>query len=92
MGPLTRGFGFAARDLCVEFIPPSQKQAGIAHKVREYFDGGAVQVWQVLLEAQKVVVLTAPMETRALNAHDLWTAESILPGFFCRVPGLFTME
>lgn len=85
-------FGDLAPDLCVEVISPSEKPADMARKVREYFDGGAEQVWHVFPEARRVIVFTAPTETRALDAEDALTAESLLPGFSCRVGDLFVME
>ena len=87
-----RGFGVAAPDLCVEFISPSEKLADMARKVRDYFEGGAEQVWHVFPEEQRVVVFTSPTETQTLNAKDTLTAEGILPGFSCRVSEIFTRE
>ena len=87
-----RGFGSAAPDLCVEFISPSEKAADMARKVRDYFEGGAEQVWHIFPEEQRVVVFTSPTETRTLNAGDTLTAEGILPGFSCRVSEIFTRE
>jgi Uma2 family endonuclease len=85
-------FGDLAPDLCVEVIPPSEKPADMARKVREYFDGGAQQVWHVLPETQRVVVFTSPTETRTLNADDTLAAEGVLPGFACRVAEIFVRE
>jgi Uma2 family endonuclease len=85
-------FGDLAPDLCVEVISPSEKPADMAQKVREYFEGGAEQVWHVFPEAQRVIVFTSSTETRTLNAEDALTAESLLPGFSCRVSDLFVME
>lgn len=85
-------FGDLTPDLCVEVISPSEKPADMARKVREYFGGGAEQVWHLFPEEQRMVVFTSPTETRALSAEDALTAEDILPGFSCRVSDLFVME
>ncbi len=85
-------FGDLAPDLCVEIISPSEKKAGMARKVREYFDGGAVQVWHVFPERQQVTVFTSPTETQTLGADGILDAGGILPGFSCRVADLFILE
>jgi Uma2 family endonuclease len=85
-------FGDLAPDLCVEIISPSERKAGMARKVREYFDGGAVQVWHVFPERQQVTVFTSPTETQTLDADGVLDAGGVLPGFFCRVADLFVLE
>lgn len=91
-GKPPRGFGVVAPDLCVEFISPSEKPMDMARKVREYFDGGAEQVWHIFPEEQRVIVFTSPSETRTLNADDTLDAGDLLPGFSCRVSDLFVRE
>jgi Uma2 family endonuclease len=85
-------FGDLAPDLCVEIISPSERKAGMARKVREYFDGGAVQVWHVFPERQQVTVFTSPTETQTLDADGVLDAGGVLLGFFCRVADLFNLE
>ncbi len=85
-------FGNLAPDLCVEVISPSEKPTDIARKVREYFDGGAEQVWHVFPEEQRVIVFTSPTEMRTLDADDTLDAGDLLPGFSCRVSDLFVRE
>ena len=85
-------FGSVAPDLCVEIISPSERRADMARKVREYFDGGAVQVWHVFPERQQVTVFTSPTETQTLDAGGILDAGGLLPGFSCRVADLFILE
>jgi Uma2 family endonuclease len=85
-------FGDLAPDLCVEIISPSERKPGMARKVREYFDGGAVQVWHVFPERQQVTVFTSPTEAQTLGTDGILDAGGILPGFSCRVSDLFILE
>jgi Uma2 family endonuclease len=87
-----RSFGVVAPDLCVEIISPSEKQTDMVRKVREYFDGGAEQVWHVFPERQEVIVFTSPTETRALDTGDTLDVGDLLPGFSCRVGDIFLTE
>ncbi len=91
-GKVPNTFGDLAPDLCVEIISPSEERAEVARKVREYFDGGAEQVWHLFPDQQRVVVFMSPTETRTLDADDTLTAGDILPGFSCRVEDLFNLE
>ena len=86
------GFADLAADLCVEIISPSERKVSMSRKVREYFDGGAVQVWHIFPEQQEVVVFTSPTETQTLGADGTLDAGGILPGFSCRVSDLFILE
>jgi len=85
-------FGDLAPDLCVDIISPSEKRADMARKVREYFDGGAVQVWHVFPERQQVTVFTSPTDMQTLGADGILDAGGLLPGFSCRVADLFILE
>ena len=85
-------FGDLAPDLCVEIISPSEKRVGMARKVQEYFDGGAVQVWHVFPERQEVIVFTSPTDTKTLGADDALDAGDLLPVFSCQVRELFETE
>jgi Uma2 family endonuclease len=78
-----------APDLAVEIISPSEDRADMARKVREYFESGAEQVWQVFPETRQVVVFTAPDESRMLREPDVLDAPALLPGFSCRVSEIF---
>jgi len=91
-GKVPNDLGNVAPDLCIEIISPSEERADMARKVREYFDGGAEQVWHVFPEAQEVTVFTSPTEMQTLNVDDILDAGNILPGFACRVGDFFVTE
>ena len=91
-GHAPNSFGDLAPDLCIEIIPPSERKADMARKVREYFHTGAQIVWHVFPERQQVVVFTSPTETRTFASEDMLDAGDVLPGFFCRVAELFVRE
>lgn len=85
-------FGDLAPDLCVEIISPSERREQMSREVREYFDGGAVQVWHVFPERQEVVVFTSPTDTQTFGADGILDTDGLLPGFSCRVTDLFETE
>ena len=91
-GRVPDGFGTAAPDLCVEIISPSERQADMTDKVRDYFSSDAVYVWHVFPEAQRIVVFTSPTEPQFLDSEDILTADDVLPGFSCRIGDIFVME
>ena len=91
-GQVPNDFGNVAPDLCIEIISPSEERADMARKVREYFAGGAEQVWHIFPEAEQIVVFTSPTETQTFSADDIIDAGGILPGFSCRVGDIFTTE
>lgn len=91
-GKPPNSFGVVPPDLCIEIISPSEKQADMTRKVREYFQGGAIQVWHVFPEAKQIIVFTSPRETQIFGADDTLTTGDILPGFSCRVRDIFSVE
>ena len=91
-GKPANSFGAVAPDLCIEIISPSEERADMARKVREYFAGGAEQVWHIFPEVEQIVVFTSPTETQTFSADDIIDAGGILPGFSCRVGDIFTTE
>ena len=87
-----KGFGEEAPDLCIEVISPSEEQAEIDQKVREYFASGAQQVWQMYPETQTIYVFTALTKSQVYGPQDMIDAGSLLPGFRCLVSDLFALE
>ena len=85
-------FGDLAPDLCVEIISPSERCSQMSRKVREYFSGGAVQVWHIFPERQEVIVFMSPTDTQTLGADGVLDAGGLLPGFSCRVADLFETD
>jgi len=78
-----------APDLAVEVISPSQRPKQIREKVRDWFGGGARQVWLFYPRTANVYVLRSPTDVQILGPGDTLTGEDMLPGFSCPVAALF---
>lgn len=77
-----------ALDLAIEIISPSETAAEIAHKVRQYLNGGAV-VWVFYPKDRTVHVFEPTKNARVLDESDLLEAPGLLPGFSVRVSEFF---
>jgi Uma2 family endonuclease len=91
-GRSPRSFGEGAPDLVVEVISPSEERVEVQRKLKEYFQSGAEQVWQMFPETQRLLVFTSPTEFVSLEADDELVGGDLLPGFTCRVGELFEFE
>ncbi len=91
-GKAPNTFGDAAPDLCIEIVSPSEDAADMSHKVDEYFDAGAQQVWQVLPESRTVHLFTSPTEYTLYTAEQEMSSGDLLPGFQIPVAGLFALD
>ncbi len=91
-GKPVKGFADGAPDLAVEIVSPSELHSELLHKVGEYFESGAKQVWLLFPETQTVKVFTAPFEVQTLTADDELTGGDLLPDFRCKVRDLFDVE
>jgi len=78
-----------APDLAVEVISPSERPKGIREKVRDWFAGGARQVWLFYPRTANVYVLRSPTDVQILGPGDTLTGEDLLPGFSCPVAAFF---
>jgi Uma2 family endonuclease len=80
-----------APDLAVEVISPSEGKEDMAQKVREYFESGAQQVWQLFPETQQLRLHHSAEESVLLESSDELDGGDLLPGFRCRVGELFEL-
>ena len=78
-----------APDVAVEVVGDSQTHSDLAKKALEYLAAGAMLVWVVDPERQRVVVYTPPNATSVLGDDDELDGGAALPGFRCRVAELF---
>lgn len=85
-------FGDAAPDLCIEIIYPSEEAGERERKRREYFDSGAVLVWELFPESQMVQVYTDPVTFTTLGSPDALTGGDLLPNFQCGVADIFALD
>jgi Uma2 family endonuclease len=83
-------FEGVAPDIVVEVISPSDRPGEVLAKAAEWRRGGAKIVWLVDPEAERVLVLQAGRDLRAVQSSELLTAEPVLPGFSVLVSELFS--
>ena len=78
-----------APDLVVEVMSPSDSEAEVLAKVREFLDAGVRLVWVVYPRSKTVRVHRAGREPLVLGAMEELSGEDGLPGFTCPVAELF---
>lgn len=80
-----------APQLVVEVLSPSNTDAEMLQKRQEYFAAGVLLVWEVDLVTRTVAVFTAPdVPDRTCAAHDVLSADPILPGLTIDLNALFS--
>ncbi len=85
----TKGYIYAAPDLAVEVISPSERPAQIRKKLHEYLEHGVQQVWQVYPDTQEIVVHFPDGTARTYRVGDMLTGGELLPDFELDVAALF---
>jgi Uma2 family endonuclease len=68
-------------DLAVEVLSPGNTKKEMARKRREYFLGGARQVWEVDPKKRTVRVYLAPDESTLIKEDGTLDGGTLLPGF-----------
>jgi Uma2 family endonuclease len=76
-------------DLAVEVISPNDLAWEIDHKIAEYFRAGVPLVWVVHPEARAVRIHRLGGPVSWLREEDEISGEDVLPGYRCRVGGIF---
>jgi Uma2 family endonuclease len=80
--------GFAP-DLAVEVLSPSNMEAEMVRKRREYFQAGVRIVWEVDPVARTVAVNGAPEHSTLLDQSQALEGGVVLPGFALPLRKLF---
>jgi Uma2 family endonuclease len=70
-----------APDFAVEVLSPSNTEAEMDRKRREYFLGGAALVWEVFPDTRRVRVYTDPVTFAEKTEDDTLDGGTVLPGF-----------
>ncbi|HEY8692018.1 MAG TPA: Uma2 family endonuclease [Chloroflexota bacterium] len=86
-----RGFPDIAPDVAFEVRSPNDTWADLVRKAEEYLAAGVQMV--VLIEADEFVEVRRPgAEPKRLGLDDVLDGQDVMPGFSCRVRGLFPEE
>ena len=73
----------------MEILSPTNTKKEMERKRREYFEGGAILVWEVYPDKQCVDVFTAPEEKTTISADGTVDGGTVLPGFTLSVSEWF---
>lgn len=76
-------------DLAVEVISPKDLAYEVEEKVHEYMDAGFPLVWVAHPKARTITVHQPGQRPVVFTAEDEITADSVLPGFRCKVGEFF---
>jgi Uma2 family endonuclease len=85
----SRGYIYAAPDLAVEIISPTERPGQIRTKLREYLSHGVQQVWQVYPENQEIVVYFPDDTSKTYRPGDILSGGDLPPGFELDVANVF---
>ncbi len=85
----SKGYIYAAPDLAVEIISPTERPGQIRKKLREYLDHGVKQVWQVYPENREIVVHFPDGTARTYSVGDIIPGGDLLPDFTLDIAALF---
>ena len=78
-----------APDLAVEVVSPSDIAEESEQKVRDWFQGGTLQVWIVYPATHAIHVYRSATDVRILEDGDALTDDAVVPGFSCVVADIF---
>jgi Uma2 family endonuclease len=76
-------------DLVVEVLSPSDRMTQIHRKLEHYFEHGTRLAWLVNLRKQQVHIYTADSIEALTDLDDVLTGGAVLPGFKCKLRGVF---
>ncbi len=76
-------------ELAVEVLSPTNTEKEMQRQRREYFEGGAVLVWEVFPDKQSVDIFTAPEEKTTIGVDGTVDGGAVLPGFTLSVKEWF---
>ena len=83
-----QGYPNWAPDLVVEVRSPNDRWPQLRRKAEQFLDHGARLVW--LVEPDKYIEVCRPGQPpQRLELDDVVSGEDVLPGFSCRVRGMF---
>ena len=75
-------------DIAIEIVSPNDTANEILDKVRDWFDGGALQVWAFYPGPPRLVVHRPDGSSQTLERDDAIDGGDLLPGFRMKVADL----
>jgi Uma2 family endonuclease len=89
VGDAAIGFLETIPDLVVEVLSPNDSLKHVGEKIGEFLECGVPLVWLVDPAERTVTSYRSLSRTERYTEEDTITAESVLPGFSCRVSDFF---
>lgn len=81
-----------APELIVEVLSPGDRWVNMMEKLEEYFSIGVKVVWIADPKHRTIRVYRSSTSVEQFSDGDILTCEDVLPGFACKVAGLFRYE
>jgi Uma2 family endonuclease len=88
-GGIPSGFWPGAPDLAVEVTSPGDTYTEVEEKVHDWLRAGTRMVLVLNPRTRTVTIYTSPTTVVRLTKSDTFTGGEVLPGFACRVSGVF---
>jgi Uma2 family endonuclease len=86
----SRYFARFVPDLVAEVVSPTDTYGEVAQKVHDWLDFGVRMVWVVDPATRTVAVHRGGGTFRIYGEEDTLSGEDVLPGFVCKVSGIFS--
>ena len=87
--PLPEGFAPFAPDLAVEVRSPGDRPGEVLAKVADWLEAGTALVWVVDPARREARVYRADGSESVIAGDGALEGEALLPGFECRLAGIF---
>jgi Uma2 family endonuclease len=78
-----------APDLVVEVLSAGDRMTVINRKLEHYFEHGAKLAWLVNWRKEQIIIYTSDSVESLTQPPNVLTGGSVLPGFKCKIGGIF---
>lgn len=78
-----------APDLVVEVLSAGDRMTQINRKLEHYFEHGTKLAWLVNWRKEQIIIYTSDSVESLTRAGDVLTGGAVLPGFKCKLGGIF---
>ena len=84
-----QGYRGGSPDLAVEVLSPGNARREVMEKIKDYFEGGARQVWVVNPKPKTITVYRSLTDIDVLTELDTLDGGDVIPGFQIAVAEIF---
>ncbi len=90
-GTIPQGYPEVAPELAAEVVAPSDFACDVESKIDDYLRAGVRLIWIINPAGRSVQIYRQDGSTARLLESDDLDGEDVLPGFSCKIAGLFTV-